>query len=223
MARGSGDEHGSVSPRRSHDELLSWEQVGQGIEQANREALGLVDDYDPDPLAAGTRELLDTAAEVVFRDLDRDLYQLGNGTRFEDLPTLSAALPACFRSRYSTSLIEQFMREIAPVAEKLKNFPDTYLENTAQELAAHALLDTAEAQIEAEHRMKAIRHDHPLPEWMHDAGVVETEIDFLREQAFEDHDALLLFEPEFDSGQLALDDIDGINLEPQDWFKRFRD
>jgi hypothetical protein len=110
------------------------------------------------------------------------------------------------------------------VATKLCSYPDTYLATTAEELAAHALIDEAVSVLEMHADQGAAGEQDEDAFTKEQAAVARRELDELREDAFEDHDILMLFDPRFDgieAGEIA-EMMGFANLHVRDWFTPFR-
>lgn len=132
---------------------------------------------------------------------------------------LGSYLPRGFSRHYTREFLEQFQAAIRTVGQKFESDPEgIYLESTAEELAAHAILANAESWCEG-----------APDEVFSQAGVTDrdrayADIEELQDLAFEDHDVLMLFDASLDgleSSELA-DQMDFANLAPEDWFKPFR-
>jgi hypothetical protein len=155
---------------------------------------------------------------VIARDwlsdhLAMDAVALGEGKAFDELLILSEVLPRCFAPHYTPQIVERMIEAVDRGADKLAQYPDTYLASTAEELAAHALIAEARASLETS------------DEFTDDQTARATrELDDLHELAFEDHDVLFLFDPRFDGiegGEIA-DQMGLANLHARDWFTPFR-
>jgi hypothetical protein len=168
---------------------------------------------DPRLLAAETKEAIAIARDWLSDHLRMDAVALREGGSFDELLMLSDVLPRCFAHHYTPELVEQLIEAVERVADKLVHYPDTYLASTAEELAAHALIDEARAALETTGQFSDDQ-----------ATTADRGLDGLHEVAFEDHDVLLLFDPRFDgieSGEIA-DQMGLANLHVRDWFNPFR-
>jgi hypothetical protein len=126
-------------------------------------------------------------------------------------------LPAVYARHYTPEFLDRFLLAVEAVREKLKT-SHPYLACTAEELAAHAILEEAESWGE---------------DWEADAlaefGIVDevrgrADVQWLRDTAFEDHDVLMLFDARMDGveeSDLARS-MGFANLAARDWFKPFR-
>lgn len=174
---------------------------------------GALEIEDPRRPTGTTLKALAGAQEMLLSDIDSDIEALRCGAAYEDTAAVSYHLPKAFAHRYTVELVELWRRSVARVAEKLAAYPDTYLATTAEELAAHALIEEAKAWLEDSDGLgDAEKEDaHEKLEEMHDL-------------AFEDHDVLMLFESRFDGleeGDIA-ETFGMINLHLSDWLKPFR-
>lgn len=168
---------------------------------------------DPRLLAEETKEAIADARDWLTDHLHMDAVSLREGGSFDELLILDEVLPRCFAHRYSPELVERMIETVERVAGKLAGYPDTYLATTAEELAAHALIDQARAALEMSDELTDEQ-----------TATAEHELDELHELAFEDHDVLLLFDPRFDgveSSEIA-DAMGMANLHVDDWFEPFR-
>jgi hypothetical protein len=169
---------------------------------------------DPRRLSEETKRAIDYAKDLLGDELRMDAESLRSGAKFEDLLRLADVLPGCFANHYTADLVEHFSALVARVAGKLASYPDTYLASTAEELAAHAIIEEAGAVTE-------LREDELSED---EAATVHRELDDLHEDAFEDHDVLMLFEARFDgieSDEIA-EEMGIENLHVRDWFTPFR-
>jgi len=151
---------------------------------------------DPRQLSEETKRAIDYAKDLLGDELRMDAESLRSGAKFEDLLRLADVLPGCFASHYTAELVERFSELVGRVASKLASYPDTYLASTAEELVAHAIIEEAGAVTE-------LRDDRFSED---EAGTIARELDDLHEDAFEDHDVLMLFDARFDgieSGEIA--------------------
>lgn len=174
---------------------------------------GALEIEDPRRPTGTTLTALAVAQDILLRDIDADLEALRRGAAYEDTAAVSYHLPKAFAHRYTVELVELWRRSVARVAEKLAAYPDTYLATTAEELAAHALIEEAKAWLEDSDGLgDGEKEDaNETLEEMHDL-------------AFEDHDVLMLFERRFDGLEESdiAETFGMINLHPHDWFKPFR-
>lgn len=183
------------------------------LRDADLDVGGALEIEDPRRPTGTTLKALAAAQEMLLSDIDSDIEALRGGAAYEDTAAVSYHLPKAFAHRYTVELVELWRRSVARVAEKLAAYPDTYLATTAEELAAHALIEEAKAWLEDSDGLgDAEKRDaHEKLEEMHDL-------------AFEDHDVLMLFESRFDGLEESniAETFGMINLHPRDWFKAFR-
>lgn len=112
-------------------------------------------------------------------------------------------LPIRYRHRYDEGFIRRFLLTLESVIAKLAEQDPAPLESTAQELALHGLLDTAEGLAEL--------------------NDMEVDFDLLRNLHFEDLDHELLFDPAFDGVEEdTANELSFANLRFEDWFEPFR-
>jgi hypothetical protein len=182
------------------------------------EALEVNPTANPEKLEAEVASAVREASEDLLSLLSSDAASLGEGAHFSELIELPNVLPACFSRHYTPELLAQFQETLEVTAENLSTFPDTYLASTAEELAAHALLDRAEEGL----REKANDDESADPSLI--AAALDR-IETMREAAFEDWDVLMLFDSHLDGfeSDAALSQKMGFtNLHPRDWFTPFR-
>lgn len=115
------------------------------------------------------------------------------------------------------SWLEQFIEGFDRLAERLGGDGDSdcLARCTAEELALHLTINTAEAYI-ADGVVDSAWVDH-LP----DHGSADQDFDWMREVLFEDHDVLMLFNPSLDGFEHS-PDVATSYLHPRDWFQPFR-
>lgn len=165
-------------------------------------------------LSEDSKRAIEWARDLLGDQMREDADALRAGELFADLSWLDLYLPSCFAAHYDAETVEGIIAAVKRVADKLCAYPDTYLATTAEELAAHALI--------AEARSVADIHTAEFTEAQ--VAVVERELDDLHEDAFEDHDVLMLFDPRFDGIEAgAISEMMGLaNLHVRDWFTPFR-
>ncbi|HEX5266117.1 MAG TPA: hypothetical protein VFW24_05040 [Acidimicrobiales bacterium] len=111
-------------------------------------------------------------------------------------------LPTRYRHRYDAAFLDRFLLVLDSVIGKLGGQDPGPLESTAQELALHGLLETAEVLAEPDE---------------------ELDFDLFRNIHFEDLDHEFLFHPAFDGVEDdTTHDLNFANLRYEDWFKPFR-
>jgi hypothetical protein len=164
----------------------------------------LIGEVTDEDLPPRKREALATAAAVLLDQLFEDLAHLADGGEIADT-NMIRYLPPVFAPRYTRRFAKQFLACASAVASKLVQPGNRPLACVGEELAMHALIDQAEAVLEA-------------------AGE-DAEMEDFRQAATEDLDCLLLFDMKFDgfedspaAGRLGMS-----NLRFEDWFKPFRD
>jgi hypothetical protein len=187
--------------------------MGSGKGKSRRAQLitsGIVADPE-EPVGEETKEAIEDARNWLVEHLRADGVLLADGHDFENLPALSHVLPSCFSRFYSQGLVEKFVEVTERVAAKLGEYPDTYLESVAEELAAYALIREAVNWVDS----------GPGGAW---AVSVEAELRRLREIVLGKHSTLLLFDPGFDgvdnSGNIP-GALGAENLSVWDWFTPF--
>lgn len=173
---------------------------------------------DPRLLAEETKRAISDARDWLTDHLRMDAEALRRGVKFSELIILHDVLPACFAAHYTPELVEQVIKTVERVAEKLSSYPSTYLASTAEELAAHALIDEARSQLEVSQDLDTERFSEAQ------AAVADRELEDLHQDAFEDHDVLMLFDARYDGLETSAvaDQLGMANLHPSDWFKAFR-
>jgi hypothetical protein len=184
------------------------------VQQDFREVRDPAPTSDPRLLSEETKRAIDWADDLLEDQLRMDAEALRSGAKFEDLGWLDQVLPSCFAAHYDAALVERLIKVVNRVAHKLSSYPDTYLATTAEELAAHALIEEAVGVVEL--------HEDEFTE--EQAAVAQRELGDLHEDAFEDHDVLMLFDARFDgieTGEIA-DHMGFANLHVRDWFTPFR-
>ncbi|HUP86911.1 MAG TPA: hypothetical protein VM143_14730 [Acidimicrobiales bacterium] len=139
-------------------------------------------------------------------------------TCITDPELLAENLPPVARPyAHNRSWLEQFIEGFDRLAERLggPGDSDCLARCTAEELALHLTINTAEASI-ADGVVDSVWVDH-LP----DHGRADQDFDWMRQVLFEDHDVLMLFDPALD----GLEHSPGVGtayLHPRDWFQLFR-
>jgi hypothetical protein len=103
---------------------------------------------DPRLLSEETKRAIYWANDILGDQLREDAAALRAGEKFEDLIWLDQYLPSCFAGHYDADLVERFIEVVNGVAGKLASYPETYLATTAEELAAHALIEEAGGVVE---------------------------------------------------------------------------
>lgn len=176
-----------------------------------------VDAYaDPnDPETMAVAMIADTISW--FGDhLPAEIRSLLAGEPLESAWELSEQLPGCFEPFYTAKLLAGYTQALTLVSGKLACFPDTYLASTIEELAGHALLNQAKASTECE------RDEGRLQEQL--AAAIIERLQEMQEDAFEDWDVTMLFEPQFAGIESnAIGQLMGVaNLHPDAWFTPFR-
>ncbi len=149
------------------------------------------------------REAILTGASILLDQLTEDLAHLDGGGDVAGT-NMIRFLPPAFAPRYTARFARQVLACASAVADKLVQPGNRRLACVGEELALHALIDQAEAVLEAAGE---------------DAGLGD-----FREAATEDFDCLLLFEMRFDGFEdsPAADSLGMTNLRFEDWFKPFR-
>jgi hypothetical protein len=144
-----------------------------------------------------------TAVHVLIDQFLDDIVALQRGDHFADTG-MADHLPSTYCHRYDLLVAKRFLACVYTVAWKLQSPDPQVLACVGEELALHALIQSAEAILESKGAS---------------AG-----FDLLRETAFEDEDYALLFDPQWD----GIEDSErgrrlGIaNLRFDEWFKPFR-
>lgn len=114
-----------------------------------------------------------------------------------------AFLPIRYQHRYDEGFVQRFLLAVESVIAKLAGQDQSPLESTAQELALHGLLATAEELAELNN--------------------VEVDFDLFRGLQFEDLDHELLFDPALDGVEEdTANQLRFANLRFEDWFESFR-
>lgn len=155
-------------------------------------------------LRADHQRALATAIHVLIDEFLDDIVVLQRGEKFGDTGMVTY-LPSAYGHRYNLRFAKRFLACVYAVAWKLHSPDPQTLACVGEELALHALIQSAEAIVV-------------------EKGT-ETEFDLLREAAFEDEDYALLFDPKWD----GIEDSErgrrlGVaNLRYDDWFIPFRD
>jgi hypothetical protein len=169
-------------------------------------------------LSQTARAQLDAGAAWVSDHINMDRDELAEGASFAELFNIPQWLPAVYARHYTPEMLDRFQLAIKAARDKLKQ-PEAYLACTAEELAAHAILDEADG----------FGEDWDDPEAQQqfsftDFARARADIRWLKDIAFEDHDVLLLFDARMDGiedSSLA-DQMGFANLSAPDWFKPFR-
>jgi hypothetical protein len=156
------------------------------------------------------------AADVLTDAIGDDIAALLNGEPYEDTEAVSVDLPGVFTLYYTPELIDRFADVVDVVAGKLARYPDTYLASTAEELAGHALIREVNMLLDIDLDVGKLDELN--------VAEIRERLDEIHELAFEDHDVLLLFDPQFDGIESSeLGERMGVaNLHPNDWFRPFR-
>src|SRR5262249_10609652 len=145
-----------------------------------------------------------TAVHVLIDEFLEDIVALQRGEQFSDTD-MATYLPSGYVHRYNLLFAKRFLACVYTVAWKLHSPDLQTLACVGEELALHALIQSAEAIL--------------------DDGGTEEDFDSLREAAFEDEDYALLFDPRWDgieeSGHGRR--LGMANLRYDDWFMPFRD
>ncbi len=173
---------------------------------------------DPEKLKAEIESSIEDARFWIVANAQLELDTMKEGGTYKDMQSLEEILPPSFSSFYTPEFIEEFLQTVEKTAEKIKAYPDTYFASTAEELAAHALLESAAAGLRELANDEELAADPLLL-----AAALEN-LTEIHETAFEDWDVLMLFEGQFDgleSSQIA-ESMGMANLHPRDWFKPFR-
>lgn len=169
-----------------------------------------------DRLSAMCRRLVADATNVLAAHLWDDLADFGEGMPFEDAWCLPECLPVRFKSAYDIPFIERWIGTVETVGLDLLRYPHSYLACTAEELAAHAIIDQARAQLD---------NVGETPEGEKMRGQLAEELDMLHNSAFEDHDILMAFgSVPCPADDLFIAEVMNIaNFTPDLWFKPFRE
>jgi len=172
---------------------------------------------DPGLLSPSCRGVFRDAAGILLDELASDLDYLRSGGHARDTAALSRHLPPQSADLYDGALVRRWIAAVERVAKKLIRYPDTYLASTAEELAAHALIDEARLVVDWQLEMDELDET--------EAAAVLKMIDEVHDLGFEDHDVLMLFDSNL--AQAAQDEdivrqMGIANLELDDWFKPFR-
>jgi hypothetical protein len=184
------------------------------------EALGdLCEECEERPfvLSPTGRALIEGGADWVSDHTRMEADEVEQGETFSELIWLGDWLPAVFSRHYTPEFVRRFGLAVEAVRVKLTD-PEPYLACTAEELAAHAILDQAADWAEdwdEEGKAKFGIVDEPRG---------RADVQWLKDVAFEDHDVLLLFDPSMDGieeSELA-PQMGFANLAAPDWFKPFR-
>jgi hypothetical protein len=168
---------------------------------------------DPRLLAEETKHAIERARDWLTDHLRIDAESLADGASYDDAIVLCNVLPRSFAHHYTPPFLDRMIGGIERVADKLTRYPDTYLASTAEELAAHALIDEARVMFETTENATDEQSATGL-----------RELEELHELAFEDHDVLFLFDARFDgieSSEIA-EAMGMANLHVRDWFEPFR-
>src|SRR6188768_1628514 len=128
-------------------------------------------------MRADHQRALSTAVHVLIDEFLDDIVALQRGEHFADTG-MATYLPSTHRHRYDLLFAKRFLACVFTVAWKLRSPDPQVLACVGEELALHALIQSAEVML-----------DHN-----------GTEADFgsLIESAFEDEDYALLFDPRWD-------------------------
>jgi hypothetical protein len=162
--------------------------------------------------------LIDGATAWVTDHVKMEGEELAEGSPYGNLILLPNWLPANCARHYTPEFLARFLLAVEAVSRKLKHDPNPYLACTAEELAAHAILDEAADWAddwEDDSKGKFSIVDEPRG---------RADIEWLKDSAFEDYDVLFHFDARMDGieeSELA-DQMGFANLAPLDWFKPFR-
>jgi hypothetical protein len=163
------------------------------------------------------KALIDCGADWVGDHVAMERAELAEGASFAQLWNIPHWLPAVFARHYTPEFLDRFVLAVEAVREKLKT-PHPYLACTAEELAAHAILDQAESWGE----------DWDVDD-LAEVGIVDeargrADVEWLKDMAFEDHDVLMLFDARMDGVEVSdiAERMGFANLAAPDWFKPFR-
>ena len=155
-------------------------------------------------LPADHRRALMAAIHVLIDNCLDDLVALQHGGAFTESTMLDHLPPTGLR-HYDVLFAKRFLACVYTVAWKLQSPDQQALACVGEELALHALIQSAAATL--------------------DDNGAEADFSALYEAAFEDEDYALLFDPQWD----GIEDTDRgqmlgmANLRPGDWFEPFRD
>lgn len=155
-------------------------------------------------LPAEHERALSTAVHVVIDEFLDDIVALQRGDRFADT-SMAHYLPSTSAHRYDLLFAKRFLACVFTVAWKLQSPDAQALACVGEELALHALIQSAEAIL-----------DHK--------GTV-ADFGSLSEMAFEDGDFALLFDPRWDGIEASHQArrIGMANLRFDDWLAPFRE
>jgi hypothetical protein len=155
-------------------------------------------------LSADQQRALAIAVHVLIDEFLDDIVALQRGEEFGGTGMVTC-LPSGYGHRYNLLFAKRFLACIYAVAWKLHSPDPRTPARAVEELALHALIQSAEEII--------------------DENSTDTDSDLLRETAFEDEDYALLFDPQWD----GIEDSERgrrlgmANLRYDDWFIPFRD
>lgn len=163
-----------------------------------------------------TKALVDAGTDWVKDLASEECDQLAQGACFAELVWLPQWLPAVCSRHYTPRFLRRFLLAVEAAREKLKT--DCELECTAEELAAHAILQ--EAKDWGEGLDQATKQACGVV----DEALGRAQLALLEDIAFEDHDVLLMFDHALDgfSGTSVAALMGAVHLDPADWFKPFR-
>jgi hypothetical protein len=192
--------------QRTVAEMLVGRSDVRGVLQASAVS-------DPRLRNAATKRALAHARDWLTDHLRIDAEDRRRGAEFAELMIVPEVLPRCFDRYYTAELIERWSETVEIVAAKLSAYPDTYLASTAEELAAHALIQEARAMLEDDEELSS-----------EDVDIADAELEELLDVAFEDHDVLMLFDARLDGVESSdlVAQMGLANLHVRDWFKPFR-
>ena len=153
---------------------------------------------------ADHQRALATAVHVLIDEFLDDIVALQRGEQFADTG-MSTYLPFAYGHRYNLLFAKRLLACVYTVAWKLHSPDSQALACVGEELALHALIQSAEAILD-------------------DKGT-EADFDLLRETAFEEEDYMLLFDPQWDGIEKSEHGqrLGMANLRYDDWFIPFRD
>lgn len=148
----------------------------------------------------------------VIDHVKMELDRLKAGETFDRYGIVDLWLPPCFAKHYTARFMAYFLTAVHVAGEALLS-EKPYFSCTAEELAAHAILDSA---------LEVFLEDEPQEFGISDPKRAAADIEYLKDVAFEDEDVLMLFDmPGFEKTAIA--EYMGVaNLEVNDWFKPFR-
>jgi hypothetical protein len=173
---------------------------------------------DEDRLNATCRRHLADTATVLIHELREDLATIAEGTPFAETWTFADHLPARFADAYDPALLERWINTVEAVGIDLLRYPETYLASTAEELAAHAILNEAHTMLDRLSVGETAAGEEVRRQ-------LTEKIKELHDLAFEDHDILMAFwDPPSPADNPHVAAMAGIvHFTPDEWFKPFRE